>query len=963
MSTHDYNSGMGGGIGPKGDVGGSGSLNGGGYHGANTGPNVGQYYQPATTLDYGSNSTSPNTPAAAQSGNDYSQWNYEQTMVTVLGLPTPTRTTVTQGDWIAIADNSSGGSGLYRIFGATWKSGVAGSWVNHKDIFVYVNPGLLTPQGSWDEYFNTPVQAVNAARSGDYSSVNVDPRTLVTAADEVAGVTSFFGNTATSFNSMVYNLGSDDSSFKGQAGQAFYELVRNLWTMASQAYSALGTPTPGYAGQINDAGNAINTFLTAVWNALVSWTSHMTYTPIGAIYQAMVNGQVINEAGSGSAMTFTMKNPGSTSSSFGDLTTQVAWTNIEQAAKELWTQGVASNLDPAIKTAVTNLANSYHSASGSLQKLLPPTLQKISPGNSQNGNPNMNIKIPPININIPPINIGGPNGSPNLNIGGGGGGGNHNINLHTGGPNGGPNLNVGGGGKGGPNSTAHYTSGVGGPGGSNIPGGLNTPGGNTPAFSTDLANPGGLGGPNTSIGGLNGGPSLNTQNALQQAAGDNGDTQDALESALGMMPSGSPLGNALQTALGDSGNTSSALNSALGSGNPSAIQQALADNGDTQAAIKSALAQAPSTGPLHNALETALGDSQNTGQQLQSALQSAQAGPGTSLGSLGGSPGSSLATSLGGPTGTEQTALQHALSDNGQAQGALQTALGLTPSTGPLHSAVQTALGDAGNVTKAVDSALGSGSPSAVQQALTQNSGLESALRSALAKAPATGPLHNALQSALGDANKTGQQLQQSLNNSGAALEPPASMLAGPEGSGTSLGAFHLPAGQQSLSTTLGDTGSGAGGIGGAGGLSTGLGGGAAGPASSGAFVSPGGQAAVLSSGAAGPAGASSGAAGAAGAAGSAASGGSSSGTSAVPFYPPMAGGMGGMGGMGMQQEERERSTWLAEDEDVWGTDPDIGPSVLGRDLMPDDEADGYDDYDERPMRKPRQDPSRLGGR
>jgi hypothetical protein len=955
---HSYNSGMGGGIGKGGDVGGSGSLNGGGYHGGNTGPNVGQYYQPATTLDYGANATSPNTPASPQSGNDYSQWNYEDTMVTVLGLPTPTRNTVTKGEWIAIADNSGGGSGLYRIFGATWRDGALGPAGTHKDIFVYVNPGLLTPQSAWDEYFNTPVQAVNAARSGDYSSVNVDPRTLVTAADEVAGVTSFFSSAAGSFNGMVNNLGSDDSSFKGQAGQAFYELVRNLWTMASQAYSAMGPPNQGYYGLIYNAGTAISTFLTAVWNALVAWTQQMVYTPIGAIYQAMVNGGVITETGTGNSMTFTMKNANSTSSSFGDLTTQLAWTNIEQAAKTLWLNGISAHLDPAIQTALTTFANSYHTASGQLRPLIAPTLQKISPGNAQNGSPNMNIKIPPININIPPIKIGGPNGSPNLNIGGGGGGGNHNINLHGGGPNGGPNLNVGGG-KGGPNTGAHFTSSLGNPGGSNIPGGINTPGGNTPTFSTDLANPGGggLGGPNTSIGGPNSGPSLNTQNALQQASGDNGGTQNALESALGMTPPGSPLGNALQNALGDSGNTSSALNSALGSGSPSAIQQALADNGDTQAAIKSALAQAPSTGPLHNALQTALGDSQNTGQQLQTALQSAQTTP---LGSLGGSP----ATSLGGPTGTEQTALQNALSDNGQAQGALHTALGLTPSTGPLHSAVQTALGDAGNVTKAVDSALGSGSPSAVQQALTQNSGLESALRSALAKAPTTGPLHNALQSALGDAQKTGQQLQQSLNNSGAALEPPASMLAGPEASGTSLGAFHLPAGQQGLSTTLGDTGAGAGGIGGVGGLSTGLGGGAAGPASSGAFASPGGgQAAFLSSGAAGPAGASSGAAGAAGAAGSAAAGGSSSGTSAVPFYPPMAGGMGGMGGLGTQQEERERSTWLAEDEDVWGTDPDIGPSVLGRDLMPDDEADGYDDYDERPVRKPRQDPSRLGGR
>jgi len=71
------------------------------------------------------------------------------------------------------------------------------------------------------------------------------------------------------------------------------------------------------------------------------------------------------------------------------------------------------------------------------------------------------------------------------------------------------------------------------------------------------------------------------------------------------------------------------------------------------------------------------------------------------------------------------------------------------------------------------------------------------------------------------------------------------------------------------------------------------------------------------------------------------------------------------MGGLGQQNQERERSTWLAEDEDVWGTEPDIGPSVLGRDFMPDDddETDSYEEYAQRSVRKPRQDPSRLRGR
>ena len=66
----------------------------------------------------------------------------------------------------------------------------------------------------------------------------------------------------------------------------------------------------------------------------------------------------------------------------------------------------------------------------------------------------------------------------------------------------------------------------------------------------------------------------------------------------------------------------------------------------------------------------------------------------------------------------------------------------------------------------------------------------------------------------------------------------------------------------------------------------------------------------------------------------------------------------------GQQNQERERTTWLAEDEDVWGTDPQIGPSVLGRDfLVDDDEIDGYDDFEEPAASQPRRDPSRIRAR
>ncbi|WP_436535627.1 hypothetical protein [Actinoplanes sp. HUAS TT8] len=79
-----------------------------------------------------------------------------------------------------------------------------------------------------------------------------------------------------------------------------------------------------------------------------------------------------------------------------------------------------------------------------------------------------------------------------------------------------------------------------------------------------------------------------------------------------------------------------------------------------------------------------------------------------------------------------------------------------------------------------------------------------------------------------------------------------------------------------------------------------------------------------------------SGTAGTVGAAGASSPG--SAGAAGMGGYPPMMPPMMPMGG-NQQEKERERTTWLAEDEEVWGTDPDLAPSVLGRDEFDDAET------------------------
>ncbi|MEV4844665.1 hypothetical protein AB0K20_15805 [Micromonospora matsumotoense] len=79
------------------------------------------------------------------------------------------------------------------------------------------------------------------------------------------------------------------------------------------------------------------------------------------------------------------------------------------------------------------------------------------------------------------------------------------------------------------------------------------------------------------------------------------------------------------------------------------------------------------------------------------------------------------------------------------------------------------------------------------------------------------------------------------------------------------------------------------------------------------------------------------------------------------PMMPPM-GGMGGMGGGGQQGEkDRERKTWLEEEEDVWGTDPECGMAVIGRTAQSEEPAGTVPAAPRRPGAAPG--PTRTTGR
>ncbi|MDN3358984.1 hypothetical protein [Actinomadura sp. DC4] len=140
--------------------------------------------------------------------------------------------------------------------------------------------------------------------------------------------------------------------------------------------------------------------------------------------------------------------------------------------------------------------------------------------------------------------------------------------------------------------------------------------------------------------------------------------------------------------------------------------------------------------------------------------------------------------------------------------------------------------------------------------------------------------------------------------------------------------------------------GHGAGAQAGAGGLPGGFGGGPGGSGVGGGFAAvPGGggngmPTPAQAAGPAGPPGAAS----------------SGDGSGGVPFFPPM---MGGAGAGGEKPQERQRQTWLAEDEEIWGTTVAVGSGVIGR-LGEDDEFEAEEMFSAAAVRgRRRTDPPR----
>ncbi len=894
-----------------------------GWDGSGNGPNLGTHNNPGKTPTHGYNSSSPqSTPLNVQPTNDYTGWTWEQILNGVLGLSLPSRDEVTNLRWTVIDENMDEDHSLFKIFGAGWNAGPVVK--NRKDFLVYLNPGLQDTGGPWDEYLNTPANqlaaVVFAGAGGNWSGVAVDPKDFASIAMALEGVQDFYLNAVREFGHVTYELKGEAAKYKGAAGEAFYQLMSNLNTTAQSIFHQMVPPGgTSYAGMVGQSGTDTTNFVIGLWNAMIGWiTTRLDHSPLGAIFQALLDSGIVLDDGHGNYSVVQDLAAITNNPAFGNLLTDEGWLQVESAAKQLWIDAINGSLDRVANPLVLSLANTYMDTTGLTKPLDPPTLAQITPGNINNpnfGDGNHN-QPPPPSFNGPAGFFNGFNGLGNGlgNLGNGLGNGFKDLagglgNLGRGLGNGFKDLSGGFG-----NLGAGFNGLGGGLGslGAGLGGGLNGLGGGLGSLGAGLG-----GGFNGLGGGLHG-----------LGAGFNG-----LGGGLGS------LGAGLGAGFNGLGGGLNGLGALVGGG-----------LGNLGAGL----------GAGFNGLGGGFNGLGGGFNGLGGGLNGLGSGF-NGLGGFGGGPGGiggglNSPSKIGGfgnpnlPSGNPAVgALDTALGDIEAQRQALEHALALAPRSGPLHNALERALADNAKAQHELDGALAGKVPlgTALQKALGDSSRVQSEISRALGSGlvPKSGPLHNELEHALADSRDLSNALHRALIGSGSPADP-GNLLTNPKfpdaalgdltkllggGKGLQIHVGHLPgfAGGAGAAGASGQPG-----LGGAQGLAApgagaGLASGHGAPVSSGRFIAPPAQSAQGGSG-------------------------------AVPFYPPMAGmGMGMQGGQ-QGNQERERTTWLSEDEDVWGTRPNVGRGTIGRDFTGDD--DDLDDYSEypQPEETQRRSPSRA---
>ena len=316
-------------------------------------------------------------------GADYSAWQWEAMLASVLNLALPGRGEVTGQPWLTIQHNGQGDPGSHLIWTAGWKSSPGAGAAS---IQVYLSPTLYNTGGAWDRFSNAPAQALSGAAAGNYSALPLNPPTFQSASVALASLATGLGAIAQQLGSLHQDASSGAAAFKGNTAGVVGGLLGGLRTTTLSLHDQLTSPV-SYSSAIATAGDSAVTFLAALESAYAGWTQLPEHSPLGAVVRVL--SQIASQDVDGSLVI-----PDPRNTSFGDLTTDGAWAPVEQQAKSLWLSALTGDsgdfggLDPLGRSALGRLVDQYSAAMSAIVPLVGPAPSAIVPnavGGSQHG--------------------------------------------------------------------------------------------------------------------------------------------------------------------------------------------------------------------------------------------------------------------------------------------------------------------------------------------------------------------------------------------------------------------------------------------------------------------------------------------------------------------------------------------------------------------------------------------------
>jgi hypothetical protein len=218
-------------------------------------------YQQADTLVTGTDTPFAGSgsyiAAAPDGGSDYTAWQWEVVLATVLGLAIPGRHEVTGAPWLTVEQNGQGSAGLHLIWSASWDTKpTSGS----TSLQVYLNPDVYTTGGPWDQFVTGPAGAMSEIAAENYGALPLIPATFGAASSGIAGVATMLAAAARQFGDLSGQVTTDNSGFQGNLADVVAQLLAGLGTTAQNLQDQLTEPT-SYSASVSASGDAATTFL------------------------------------------------------------------------------------------------------------------------------------------------------------------------------------------------------------------------------------------------------------------------------------------------------------------------------------------------------------------------------------------------------------------------------------------------------------------------------------------------------------------------------------------------------------------------------------------------------------------------------------------------------------------------------------------------------------------------------